>query len=282
MIRQAARLAAGWLPQSIRAQLARRRFGYAGTGAALPLTRSTRADGSIAVAMAGGPRFLLPPAMDADFTFHFVENAESRDEMASFMRLSGTGSAGGLLLDVGAHRGLFSIVHLALRPANRAILVEPSPTLAADAAVLLRMNEAADRADVVRAGAGEENGSRRIVVDALGFARPSTGEAGEDVPFLTIDSLCRERGLAPSIVKIDVEGAEAEVLRGARETLQAHHPVVCLELHLDELERRGESTAAMLQELTAMGYRFETPAGRRLAPGRLSRSLMAIARVVAR
>jgi FkbM family methyltransferase len=282
MIREAARFAAGWLPQPVRAQLARRRFGYAGTAAEFALTRTGRPDGTIAVALADGPAFLLPPGIESDFSFHFVENADSRDEMASFIRLSRQTPPDALLLDVGAHKGLFSIVHLALNPRHRALLLEPSPLLAKEAAALMRLNDAADRGEVLTVGAGADTAVRRIVTDALGFAQLADDGSGDDVPFTTIDRLCDERGVVPALVKIDVEGAEGEVLRGARATLLAHRPVICLELHLDQLERRGESPGDLLEEMASMGYRFESTAGHPLALWRLRRSLMAIVRVVAR
>ena len=283
MIREAARFAAGWLPQPIRAQLARRRFGYAGDGATFDLTRTVRADGTIAIAVDGSPRFLLPPGSEPDLAFHFVENADSRDEMASFIRLSRAAGSDGLLLDVGAHKGLFSIVHLALAPAHRAVLLEPSRPLAEAATALLRLNGVSDRGEVLTAGAGSVPATRKIVTDALGFAQPGEADGtGEDVPFTTVDHLCRTRSLAPSLIKIDVEGAEAEVLRGAAATLQAHRPIVCLELHFDELERRGESAGALLEDMASMGYRFESTRGEALPLWRLRRSLMAVVRVVAR
>lgn len=283
MIREAARFAAGWLPQPVRARLARRRFGYAGAGAGFEMTRVRRPDGATVVAIDGGPQFLLTSGIEPDFTFHFVDNADSRDEMAAFIRLSRGAPEDAVLLDIGAHKGLFSLVHLALRPRHRSILVEPSRPLAADAASLMALNDAAGRSEVLLAGMGADNLTRRIVTDALGFAQPAAdGAEGEDVPFLTMDQLCVERRMAPSIVKIDVEGAEAEVLRGARATLRAHHPVICLELHLDVLERRGESPGVLLDDLVSLGYRFESTAGQPLPLWRLRRSLMAIVRVVAR
>jgi FkbM family methyltransferase len=282
VIREAARFAAGWLPQPVRAQLARRRFGYAGGGAAFQIARSVDSGGVATVAIGDGPRLVIPPDVEPDFAFHFIENADSRDEMASFMRLSRAGSEDGLLLDVGAHKGLFSLVHLALGPRHRALLIEPSRPLGSAAASLLRMNGVLDRGEIVIAGAAEETAVRKIVTDALGFAQPASNGAGEDVPFTTIDDLCRSRQLKPSLLKIDVEGAEAEVLRGARATLRAHHPAVCLELHFDELERRGESVGALLEDMASMGYRLESTRGDALPLWRLRRSLMAIVRVVAR
>ena len=282
MIREAARFAAGWLPQPLRAQLARRRFGYAGDGATFDLARTVRPDGTIAIAMSGGPRFLLPAGLDPDFAFHFVENADSRDEMAAFIRLSRQQRHDAWLLDVGAHKGLFSIVHLMLAPEHRALLIEPSRPLAREAVSLLELNGVHDRGDVLVAGAGAAPATRKIAIDALGFAQVTGDPAGEDVPFSTIDDLCAARRVAPSLIKIDVEGAEGEVLRGARATLQAHHPVVCLELHFDEMERRGDSAGALLEDMASMGYRFESTRGEALPLWRLRRSLMAIVRVVAR
>jgi FkbM family methyltransferase len=282
VIREAARFAAGWLPQPVRAQLARRRFGYAGDGAAFEISRRVDAGGTATIAIGDGPHLVMPPDVEADFAFHFIENAESRNEMASFMRLSRAGPDDGLLLDVGAHKGLFSLVHLALRPRHRALLLEPSRPLAGAAASLLRLNGVADRGDIVIAGAAGQTAVRKIVTDALGFAQPGSNGSGEDIPFTTIDELCQSRQLKPSILKIDVEGAEAEVVRGARATLRAHRPTVCLELHFDELERRGETVSALLEDMTSMGYRFESTGGDALPLWRLRRSLMAIVRVVAR
>ncbi|HET7694623.1 MAG TPA: FkbM family methyltransferase [Vicinamibacterales bacterium] len=282
MIREAARFAAGWLPQPVRAQLARRRFGYAGGGAAFDLTRTVQADGTTAITIGDRLRFLLPADAMPDFAFHFVENADSRDEMAAFMRLSHSAPHDALLLDIGAHKGLFSLVHLAVDPRHRAVLIEPSRPLAAAATALLASNDASRRADVLVAGAGERSGTRRIVLDPLGFAQPAGEAGGEAVPFTTVDDLCGTRALAPAILKIDVEGAEAEVLRGARATLRAHRPAICLELHLDVLERRGDALGALLDDLAAIGYRFESTRGRAVPLWRLRRSLMAIVRVVAR
>ena len=283
MIKQAARLAAGLMPEAVRARLAQYRFGYSGGAPEIPLTRDVHPDGTFTVRLAEGVAFSLTSDLEPDYLDHFVADGESRAEMARFLELSRASAPGAVLLDIGSHRGVFSLVHLMTAPGHRAVLVEPSPTLCRDASDLLRRNGVEGRAEIVVAGAGGASGSRRMVVDELGFARGAAAEAGAlDVAFLTVDDLCGARGLVPAIVKIDVEGGEAEVLRGAVETLRTHRPVLCLELHIDLLEQLGESLGALLEGLSRIGYRLESLSGASLRPWRLSRSLKAIQRIVAR
>jgi FkbM family methyltransferase len=52
------------------------------------------------------------------------------------------------------------------------------------------------------------------------------------VPVRSLDSMLERDGLrVASFIKMDVEGGEADVLRGARKYLSAHHPVMLIELH---------------------------------------------------
>jgi hypothetical protein len=45
---------------------------------------------------------------------------------------------------------------------------------------------------------------------------------------ITIDDFLKSKSFVPSLVKIDVEGAEDRVLRGMEETIQKHHPKIAL------------------------------------------------------
>jgi FkbM family methyltransferase len=53
---------------------------------------------------------------------------------------------------------------------------------------------------------------------------------------VTLDSFCSARGIVPDVVKIDVEGAEIGVLRGAKQLLMKHRPQIFLSVHPREIE----------------------------------------------
>jgi FkbM family methyltransferase len=77
----------------------------------------------------------------------------------------------------------------------------------------------------------------------------SLSDKGMEVETRTIDSL----GLAPSLIKIDVEGFEHLVLEGARETVKQHSPVIMFEAWDDAARERSEG---IIREANR-NYRFE-------------------------
>lgn len=69
----------------------------------------------------------------------------------------------------------------------------------------------------------------------------------------TLDDYCETHDLWPTMVKIDVEGSELEVLRGARKLLESH-PRLAIELHPQLLARRQQSVEAVLEQLPTDRY----------------------------
>ena len=282
------------LPQAVLRRIADYRFGYTGTGRSFAF-EVTESDGTFDVVIDGRIRLRSTRAFLDDLRFHFVDNGQSRDEVGAFIDECATLPADALLIDVGAHRGLFALLHCALGRSRRAVLLEPSRSLAADARELLAMNGFGSRAVVRVCGAGERAERRTIVEDALGFARivdlrnsePRTTNddprsTNYETEFTTLDDEWRRLGRDPAVVKIDVEGSEAEVLRGATALTAKVRPVLFLELHVDELRARGESVAALLAPLEGAGYQFYDPGGRLASTPRIRRSYRAILRLVGR
>ena len=57
-----------------------------------------------------------------------------------------------------------------------------------------------------------------------------------------------------SFIKIDVQGGELRVIRGARETLRRFRPALFVEFDEPSLAHAGNSTSGVLGELLALGY----------------------------
>src|SRR6185295_11391881 len=103
-------------------------------------------------------------------------------------------------------------------------------------------------------------------------ADSSSGDAIDDLQIVSLDDEVRALDRVPDLLKIDVEGYEYEVLAGARRLLRAHKPAICLEIHLDLLERRGQSAAQVVNELVTHGYQFRTCTGQSLSASNVSQS----------
>jgi len=76
-----------------------------------------------------------------------------------------------------------------------------------------------------------------------------------EVPMRSIDSIVDETGRPPSVMKVDVEGAEGRVLAGARETLRQYRiPIICA-IHPPWLSKLGDDIDSILHLLRTIDYR---------------------------
>jgi hypothetical protein len=91
-------------------------------------------------------------------------------------------------------------------------------------------------------------------------ARTAGVEHGIEVAGVTLDSIVKSEGLQRlDLVKIDVEGAEMQVLRGMDSTLTAFRPKLILELKAVALGNLGSSLEEVFAWLHERGYcRTET------------------------
>jgi FkbM family methyltransferase len=161
-----------------------------------------------------------------------------------------------LCVDVGANVGTIAQRLVALAPAMHHVLVEPVPELAERLTVKFPGCEVHGIALSDREGEAEFT----VVVDRL----TRSGLDHERVPVGVVTSTVRVRlatldrlldGRRPRFVKIDVEGSELDVLRGAADTLEQARPHVVFEHGPVAADRRDRSTA--IHELfAAHGYRL--------------------------
>jgi FkbM family methyltransferase len=134
-------------------------------------------------------------------------------------------------LDVGAHAGSVLGAMVRLAPRGRHVAWEPLPAFAG------RLRERFPDVEVREAALGNENGERSFahVLDDPGWsgfrARPTPSGGAVEELAVRVERLddVLPGGIRPMFVKIDVEGAEEEVILGAQETLRRHRPIVAFE-----------------------------------------------------
>lgn len=162
---------------------------------------------------------------------------------------------GSTVLDVGAHIGTMSIpMSRWVGPEGRVYSFEPQKKIYRELVKNLEINRitnvvplrfaAGDRSAIIEMGRSPKRNE----------GHTSIGHGGDRAELRTLDSF-GFRNL--SLVKIDVESHENEVIDGARETLLAQHPVVLLEIMggFDhdkagaKLRKQIDTTIAKLEEL---------------------------------
>jgi FkbM family methyltransferase len=134
--------------------------------------------------------------------------------------------------DVGANVGLYAMLAASKTgPAGRVFAFEPAARNCAFFREHMRMNHLSNVfLSQYAIGASDGEVSFDDSGDPVGFRVSDTGRTS--VRLRSIDSLVESKEMpAPHYLKIDVEGAEMDVLKGAAKTIENHRPDVFIETH---------------------------------------------------
>lgn len=166
------------------------------------------------------------------------------------------------VLDIGAHIGLFSACSSQLTgPTGKIVCVEPTPGTFSILKETLRLNHC-DNVTPVMAAVSDKEGSATFYIshtagcnsNSLVKNKSENQLSAYDVKLVTIDSLVATYSLKPSLIKIDVEGAELDALKGGTKTFKEYKPVIILGLHPDFIRQKGDSLEAIWDLLRASNY----------------------------
>jgi len=273
-------LAARVLPEAVKRRVRGALYGYRRSRVRLPVAFASDATGPTVV-IDGRIPLRFHEADRLAVRTHVADHGAAVEEMASFIEIAADAAT---FFDVGADRAVFSLVFCAMGEDKRAVAYEPSPRRMRAATALTALNGFESRLILREAALGTSHGraSGTLFGDGIMVAQSHDGSGqAADMEMTTVDREVDALGIVPDVVKIDVEGYEYEVLRGARRLLQQRKPVLCLELHLDVLERRGVPPAEIVADLQSYGYQFRSCVGRRLDPSDVADSVHAILRFVA-
>ncbi|MBV9303385.1 MAG: FkbM family methyltransferase [Acidobacteriaceae bacterium] len=153
---------------------------------------------------------------------------------------------GDTFFDVGAHYGWIA-VHAAdcVGHSGRVIAFEPSPALIEVLAFHKDINRLTQLQIVPKAVSDTDSIAVPFFLVNEGLSvRNSLTTGSDDLPYLadvknlrievpsiSLDTFSLQTGLAPDLIKIDVEGAELLVLRGAARVLDRFRPILILGVH---------------------------------------------------
>ncbi len=156
--------------------------------------------------------------------------------------------------DIGAHAGLYSLVFA--KTAEKVFAFEPLPRNLAWLMRTLAWNRIGN-VTVLPWAVAEKSGLRRFQEGAFNSMGRLEAEGILPVFAISLRNFLAQNPSSPEVIKIDVEGAEGEVLRGGLEFLREKKPALLLSVH--GAERRREC----LGLLRDLGYSRLEPLGAR-------------------
>jgi FkbM family methyltransferase len=215
----------------------------------------------------------LARAMHGEEPLYLRPECRAYDEAAEpevFATLKRLAQSGGVILDVGASVGVYSMLLARWAGASgRVYAFEPSPRTFALLREHLALNSLQRRVEAVRQAVSDQCGEAVFYAHEIsgesslnvGFAQRVSGAEAVRVPVTTIDNFCGDNNIAPRLIKIDVEGYDLHALRGARETLLRHRPQLVVELHPMHFAEVGVSVGELEEFLHSIPYRVTSLEG---------------------
>jgi FkbM family methyltransferase len=167
---------------------------------------------------------------------------------------------GGNFLDVGSNTGMYVVAFGAPVKAagTRIFAIEPVPANLARLKENIEINGMSGLVEIAETAVGESNGIVRMDGDyadaAVNGVVSASGE--REFPVFTLDTLTAERGWTDvRLMKIDVEGYEPAVLRGAGQFFDSNRPVILAEFNRERMRMNGFSMSESWDFLVSRGYR---------------------------
>jgi FkbM family methyltransferase len=178
----------------------------------------------------------------------------------------GWGKEFATVLDVGGHHGQFTLFALERFPGAKIVTYEPQAegvakirqAVAGDPRVTIENYALSDSAGKAELHISKKSDSSSLLPIGEGqtTAYPGTEEATtEEIALETLDNLLPEAPAAPALLKIDVQGAELSVLRGAERTRAAIDSVF-VECSFVELYEGQALANEVIEFLAERGFRI--------------------------
>ncbi len=171
-------------------------------------------------------------------------------------------------IDVGANFGYFTCVFSRFAHQGKVIGVEPDPTVFAVLRDNVQINGFSAQASVINAAASDSIGELTLyrrstrsgntsIINVSDEFTSSMGERSAEpivARALTVDQICLDLGGRLDFLKIDVEGAEPLVFRGARDAIRNNKQLnVVFEWSPGQIQGAGFDLREFLSNLSELG-----------------------------
>lgn len=174
------------------------------------------------------------------------------------------------LIDVGASTGCYSLL-AKYHPGLTVHAFEPVELTHEVLTENIRLNKLKKQVKVNRLAISDYNGVgilHTVIYDAnkaisIVDGKPAWHKAVEDskIDVTTIDEYCALHKLSPTFLKIDTEGNEKAVLRGAKKTIEKYHPFILLEYSSENADQFEGNVNENIEWIESWGYVWRNPYG---------------------
>ena len=193
---------------------------------------------------------------------YFPENYESEN----FAFLTESCAPGSVIIDIGAHIGVFSVYAAQVTgKAGKVYAFEPAPATYTLLQQTVTINHEETVIEAFPKAVGKENGSITFFVsdvkadnsNSLVNYKDHRPLQGIDVAVTSIDNFVQEKKIQKlDFIKIDVEGAEYDTLRGATNTLNNIRPACIVAIHPEPIAAKGDSLEVIYDFIAGCNYRI--------------------------
>jgi FkbM family methyltransferase len=187
-------------------------------------------------------------------------------EKDNFDFLTSVVKPGDTVLDVGAHIGLFAVIASRLTGATgKVIAFEPAPATFNLLQQTVHINKADNIIATVQKAVGSGPGKTTFfisdsVADNSNSLVSYLGDRplnGIDIEITSIDTIVAEEKLnRVNFMKIDVEGAEYDTLRGAAQTFKQFAPYAIVAIHPVPIVAKGDKLEDIYDFIVGLNYRI--------------------------
>lgn len=196
---------------------------------------------------------IINPSVDNGVELSLFETGTYEKGMLSYIEDNYSGN--GEFIDVGANIGLMSIFTASKFPNANVIAFEAHPNTFKLLERNVNLNKI-ENIQLIQKALGNSNGSIQIYdnwhVNRGGASTVVQGDGSNsfDVELTTLDSFLSNG--TPEMIKIDVEGAELDVLKGAEQLIKDNLPILIVEVS-DLRETTHSESEAIVDYIKSLG-----------------------------